>query len=66
MTTDKHENNPNGAGEVCTICGSRFHEYGHSAAPVKTGRCCNLCNSVYVIPAKIAQARQPSESKTSL
>jgi hypothetical protein len=57
MATDKHENNPNMAGEICMICGDRFHEYGHSANPVKPGRCCNRCNSLHVIPAKIAQAR---------
>jgi hypothetical protein len=40
-------------GQACAICGALFQEFGHSAEPVKRGRCCNLCNDAVVIPERI-------------
>lgn len=39
----------------CSIC---FHpiriERSHNAQPVNDGRCCDTCNTIHVIPARIA------------
>lgn len=52
------ENNIN----YCSICGtelwSNYHGYeylGNNAYPVNDGRCCDDCNSKYVIPARLRQ-----------
>lgn len=39
---------------LCSICGNPVEDkYGNNAYPVNEGRCCNGCNEVYVIPARI-------------
>jgi len=55
---------------VCSICdgdidpqvGSGWR-WGHNAQPVTDGRCCDLCNTTVVIPARIAGMikRRPRE-----
>lgn len=46
---------------ICSICGDLIepepngYRYGHNAEPVNSGRCCKDCNSLVVIPARIAQ-----------
>jgi len=37
----------------CCICGEKIEGMGHSAEPVKAGRCCRYCNAVEVIPARL-------------
>lgn len=37
----------------CIICGSKIFGFGHNASPVALGRCCDICNDVEVIPARI-------------
>ena len=37
----------------CSICGEKINGYGHNAYPVVEGTCCDKCNMVYVIPARI-------------
>jgi hypothetical protein len=44
--------------KICSICRKTFEEFGESAWPVNNGRCCNVCNDLYVIPARIRQMRQ--------
>ena len=40
----------------CSICHLEIEdEFGHNAEPINTGRCCNLCNEVFVIPYRITQ-----------
>jgi len=39
--------------EKCTICKEKVKGFGHNAEPVKAGRCCELCNDTYVIPARL-------------
>jgi len=34
----------------CSICGVLMETGGHNSEPVKSGQCCDLCNSVVVIP----------------
>ena len=42
----------------CVICNSKFYGFGHNAEPVKKGRCCDLCNDIKVIPARILELAQ--------
>lgn len=38
----------------CCICGKEIEGYGNNPSPIKEeGRCCNKCNSDYVIPERI-------------
>jgi len=42
----------------CSICQKEIENkngwnLGHNAAPVNSGRCCDLCNATVVIPARI-------------
>ena len=41
---------------VCVICGVTVdvQHVMHNADPVKVGRCCDLCNTVHVIPRRLA------------
>jgi len=56
--------------KICSICQRKFAEFGNSAQPVNDGRCCNRCNDVVVIPARIRAMRrergkrQPSQAQT--
>ena len=37
----------------CCICNQIYHGWGNNAQPVRNGRCCDTCNLIYVIPARI-------------
>ena len=38
----------------CSICHLEINDkFGHNAEPINTGRCCELCNSTFVIPHRI-------------
>lgn len=46
---------------LCSICGGPQEPwpggsggYGNNAWPINHGRCCNACNTRFVIPARIA------------
>lgn len=42
----------------CSICGEVYEGYGNNPYPVTVGeddRCCDLCNSFRVIPARLEQ-----------
>ena len=39
--------------EKCSICGEMYEGYGNNAYPITMGRCCGVCNDIYVIPARI-------------
>jgi len=36
----------------CSICGHAYAGFGHNAQPFP-GRCCDICNDMHVIPARI-------------
>lgn len=39
---------------ICCICGKSYTHWGNNPYPVKEdGRCCDICNSTVVIPARI-------------
>jgi hypothetical protein len=54
----------------CSICRDMLtgKEYGHNAYPINDGRCCDRCNSTYVIPSRISNiARErPNYQLTTL
>lgn len=40
----------------CSICGLPSHGYGNNPQPVRPSyddRCCDTCNTIHVIPARI-------------
>lgn len=39
--------------KICSICGAEYFGWGNNAQPVNDGRCCDNCNTAYVIPARI-------------
>ena len=42
--------------EICCICGEPIEGYGNNPRPYKhEGRCCDACNSKFVIPARLAE-----------
>ena len=42
--------------EICCICGEPIEGYGNNPSPYKhEGRCCDACNSKFVIPARLAE-----------
>jgi hypothetical protein len=52
--------------KTCCICGEKFYGWGNNPYPVvKTNDenvvCCNECNSLYVIPARIMELYSQKE-----
>lgn len=54
---------------MCCLCGFPFPGYGHNPAPLKGDRCCDDCNTLEVIPARMrawqvqfAKAKEPEAS----
>ena len=44
---------------ICCICGGNYTHWGNNPSPVKeTGRCCDTCNTLEVIPARIKKLEQ--------
>jgi len=42
--------------KTCCICGKVFSGWGNNPWPVEeSGTCCDDCNSMYVIPARLAK-----------
>ena len=41
---------------TCSICGRQYYHWGNNAWPVNDGRCCDICNSTVVIPARLKLA----------
>lgn len=41
----------------CCLCGSEYEGHGNNPSPVSEGegdRCCNICNTMMVIPARLS------------
>lgn len=52
---------------TCCICGKEFEGFGNNPEPVDTApdaRCCNKCNSKFVIPARVKEALRNSDDGT--
>ena len=40
----------------CCICGIEFEGWGNNPWPVKDeGECCDVCNTIHVVPARLKQ-----------
>ena len=51
---------------ICCICGEMFEGWGNNPAPVKEkGECCDNCNFVYVIPARLFGYRQHKKEEVA-
>lgn len=37
----------------CVLCGHDNGKWGNNAMPLADGRCCDVCNDMKVIPARI-------------
>ncbi len=42
----------------CCICKKSTKEYGNNAEPVKRGKCCDACNMLVVIPARLEKTKK--------
>jgi hypothetical protein len=43
--------------QICCICKHEYPGFGHNAQPYRQGRCCNTCNDIHVIPARVRAQR---------
>ncbi len=51
---------------VCCICGQKFTGWGNNPYPVvddDDARCCDMCNQMRVLPARLAQMYGRKEDK---
>lgn len=59
--------NNNNFKKKCVICRKPIEGYGHNPFPVwPNGRCCDRCNTTYVIPMRmmlLTQQREDVETK---
>lgn len=39
----------------CCLCKEKYKGYGNNAEPLMKGRCCNRCNILKVIPARLEE-----------
>ena len=55
--TDKNEHKKSGK---CSLCSETYINHGHNPEPLKSfeKRCCDLCNEIKVIPARMKQIIQ--------
>ena len=37
----------------CKICNETIFGHGHNAQPITNGRCCEVCNTTKVLPARL-------------
>ena len=50
---------------ICPICGKEYEGYGNNADPIADGYCCDECNRLLVIPARIRQMMELSNTRNS-
>ena len=48
--------------KTCSICQATYTGFGNNAWPVNSGRCCDDCNALVVIPARINRMVNLKES----
>ena len=51
---------------ICCICGDKFTGWGNNPWPVvkdEDARCCDACNELSVIPARLEQMLAKSDAK---
>lgn len=47
----------------CAICHNWFKGYGNNPEPVASGSCCDTCNSIHVIPARLRALHQNKKNE---
>jgi hypothetical protein len=47
----------------CSLCDDYYTGMGHNAEPLSKGRCCNSCNYLLVIPARLKQLKEMKENE---
>lgn len=47
----------------CSICSKNYTGYGHNAWPINSGRCCDTCNTIHVLPMRIANFYKQNSTK---
>ena len=47
--------------QKCSICGEYFDGWGNNAWPINDGVCCDFCNMIEVLPARISTAYRKKE-----
>ena len=52
--------------QKCVICDVELAWFGHNASPVADGLCCEFCNALVVIPARVEVIRCPECLRTNL
>ena len=40
--------------KICSICKGKYTGFGNNARPINAGRCCDTCDEITVIPARIS------------
>jgi len=43
--------------KICSICFKEYEGYGNNASPINSGRCCDSCDGMIVMYARINCAR---------
>lgn len=51
--------------KVCSICQQDYTGWGNNAEPVNDGRCCDMCNSSVVVPARITMFYRRREKESA-
>ncbi len=60
----KLENLKEAKEETCCICGEPIEGYGNNPSPYKQeGRCCDACQSKFVLPARLANINKDKDQK---
>lgn len=52
--------------KICCICGKTFEGWGNNPYPVvkdEDARCCDDCNAMYVIPARLEALSNSNEGE---
>ena len=52
--------------KICCLCGKEYKGYGNNALPLHDGKCCNECNSLKVIPARLKEWQQNRKTNEEL
>ena len=42
----------------CILCGKKYTGHGNNAEPLASGICCDMCNGLKVIPARIRKLKK--------
>lgn len=49
--------------KVCSICGKKYTGWGNNAWPVNDGECCDRCNGMFVLGARLHMLKEKKKWK---